>query len=214
MVFLHCAWVDGLGDGRQEHKAVNGIFQHTLGTVSHCPNVSEYKERASDKCAGVCGTENCAYHCMRDSSKKILVEFCAKPVILFDYCPEYERHGKRIQKDIYTLCKPSKSLQSYYNSSDIFFCDPEKCRKLHDAGGSTDLTGLVTKNTQSNSRDINDTWSPQYWYMLLLPLLALFAVLVFACIFRKNLTAWFGKITKKRNSNGSKQKKESEAFIP
>lgn len=40
-----------------------------------------------EKCGDVCGSYikdgNCTYHCMRDSSKKRLVEFCAKPKIFF-----------------------------------------------------------------------------------------------------------------------------------
>lgn len=219
-MFSHCAWVDGLGNGQQEHKTVFGIFQHTFGTVSHCPHESEHMKRASDKCAVACGsyfqTENCAYHCMRDSSKKTLVEFCAKPVLLFDYCPVYDLLGQRIQKDFDTLCKKSKSFQRHYNSSDIFFCDPENCLQLHDAGGSTDLTGLVTKKTPSNSGDINDTLSSQYWYMPWLFSLAVIAVLVIVCIFlmRKKLSAWFGKITTKRNSNDREENRENKAFIP
>lgn len=58
-----------------------------MDTVSHCPNVSDYIRKASAKCAQVCGdyiqNGDCAYHCMRDSSKANLVEFCAKPRVLF-----------------------------------------------------------------------------------------------------------------------------------
>lgn len=44
-------------------------------------------QRATQKCAELC-TNNiqdggCAYHCMRDSYKTNLVEFCAKPKLLF-----------------------------------------------------------------------------------------------------------------------------------
>lgn len=148
---------------------------------------------------------------MRDSSKKSLVEFCAKPVRLFDYCPVYDLRGQRIQKDFDALCKKSKSFQRHYNSSDIFFCDPENCLQLQDASGSTDLTGLVTEAIPSDSGDINDTLSPQYWYMPLLFSLAVIAVLVIACIFRmrKKISAWFGKIT----SSSSEEKRENEVFI-
>lgn len=42
---------------------------------------------AENICAEVCGSYmqdgNCAYHCMRDSSKTKLVEFCAKPKPFF-----------------------------------------------------------------------------------------------------------------------------------
>lgn len=42
--------------------------------------------------------------------------------VIKDYCPEYDPIGQTIQKDIYTKCKPSDSLQKFYRSSDIFFC--------------------------------------------------------------------------------------------
>lgn len=214
LVFSHCAWVDGLGYGQQENKAVFGIFQHTVGTVSHCPHEREHMKRASDKCAVACGsnfqTEMCAYHCMRDSSKNSLVEFCAKPVRLFDYCPVYDLLGQRIQKDFDALCKKSKSFQRHYNSSDIFFCDPENCLQLQDAGGSTDLTGLVTETIPSNSGDINDTLSPQYGYMPWLVSLAV-TVLVIVCIFlmRKKISALFGIIT----SRSSEENEANEDLI-
>lgn len=195
LVFSHCAWVDGLGYGQQENKAVFGIFQHTVSTVSHCPHESEYMKRASDKCAVACGrffqTENCAYHCMRDSSKRSLVEFCARSKILFDYCPVYDLLGQRIQKDFDALCKKSKSFQRHYNSSDIFFCDPENCLKLHDPGVSNVLTALVTETTPINSRDINDTRSSLPWYTVLISVLVVVAVVVLACISckRRNISA-------------------------
>lgn len=63
------------------------IYQSTLHIVSNCPSPREYMERSIAKCVDVCGSfmldGNCAYHCMRDSSKTKLVEFCAKPEILF-----------------------------------------------------------------------------------------------------------------------------------
>lgn len=44
-------------------------------------------QRATDKCAEVCTNNikdgSCSYHCMRDSYKTSLVEFCAKPKLLF-----------------------------------------------------------------------------------------------------------------------------------
>lgn len=152
---------------------------------------------------------------MRDSSKKSLVEFCAKPVRLFDFCPVYDLLGQRIQKDFDALCKKSKSFQRHYSSSDIFFCDPENCLQLQDAGGSTNSTGLVTETTQSYSGDINDTLSSQYWYLLWLFSLAVIAVLVIVCIFqmRKKISAWFGKITTKKNPNSSEDISENGAFI-
>lgn len=55
--------------------------------VSKCPNnYEELLQRSNIKCIDVCGRgfdEDCKYHCMRDSTKSTLVEFCAKPKILF-----------------------------------------------------------------------------------------------------------------------------------
>lgn len=66
---------------------MNGIYQHTLRNVSHCPSVSDFIQRTKDKCAEVCTNniqdDGCSYHCMRDSYKTSLVEFCAKPKLLF-----------------------------------------------------------------------------------------------------------------------------------
>lgn len=66
---------------------MNGIYQHTLRNVLHCPSVSDFIQRATDKCAEVCTNntqdDDCSYHCMRDSHKTSLVEFCAKPKWLF-----------------------------------------------------------------------------------------------------------------------------------
>lgn len=63
------------------------IYQSTLDIVSTCPSPREYMQKSLAKCVDVCRSymldENCAYHCMRDSSKTQLVEFCAKPEILF-----------------------------------------------------------------------------------------------------------------------------------
>lgn len=63
------------------------IYQSTLGYVSNCPSPREYMQISLEKCANVCESHmqngDCVYHCMRDSSKTRLVEFCAKPEILF-----------------------------------------------------------------------------------------------------------------------------------
>lgn len=67
-------------------QALSDIYQSSLAVVSNCPNSSDFDERSYDRCAHVCKfhmQESCAYHCMRDSSKTRLVEFCAKPKILF-----------------------------------------------------------------------------------------------------------------------------------
>lgn len=200
-------------------KPVFGIFQHTLRNVSHCPNISEYATRASDNCAKVCERyikdRACEYHCMRDSSKRSLVEFCAKSKILFDYCPVYDLRGQRIQKDFDAFCKKSKSFQRHYNSSDIFFCDPENCLKLHDPGVSNVLTALVTETTPINSRDIHDTRSSLHWYTVFISVLVVVAVVVLACISckRLNISAWFREIISRRLSNGSEDRKETRILF-
>lgn len=53
--------------------------------VGKCPTSSEYKKITLETCADVCGMEDgsCANHCLCDSSKARLVEWCAKPEILF-----------------------------------------------------------------------------------------------------------------------------------
>lgn len=61
----------------QDHSE---IVKSTLGYVSKCPISREHTQIIN--CADVCG-RNCTYHCMRDSSKTKLVEFCAIPEILF-----------------------------------------------------------------------------------------------------------------------------------
>lgn len=63
------------------------IYPSTLNVVSNCPSRGEYNQTSLTKCAEVCGSYmqdgDCAYHCMRDSSKTKLVEFCAKPKPFF-----------------------------------------------------------------------------------------------------------------------------------
>lgn len=113
------------------------VSSRTVAYVSKCPSVSEYWKSAT-RCNNYCGSsfiqnETCAhmYHCMRDSLKRNLVEFCAYPKILFGYCPEYDPVGQVIQKDTDTLCNSSSS-QKYYNSSDLYFCDPD-CFKIDES---------------------------------------------------------------------------------
>lgn len=202
--FVPCAGGNDLEDSQQKQLTVNGIYQHTLRTVPHCPNVSDYIQRATDKCAAMCTNNiqdgDCSYHCMRDSHKTSFVEFCAKPKLLFDYCPEYDPIGQTMQKDIYTPCKPSNPSERFYSSSDLFFCDQRNCLQLHETGVRTGLTSLTTDATQV-SGDINDTWLSQYWPIVLLLGVALILCIVLLCIFRQRgrLMAHFQKWTKKGN---------------
>lgn len=209
---LPCAGGSDLEDSQHKQQTVHGIYQHTLRTVSHCPSVSDYIQRARDKCAEVCTNniqhDRCSYHCMRDSYKTSLVEFCAKPKSLFGYCPEYDPIGQRIQKDIYTPCNPSDSSKILYSSSNLFFCDPGNCLQLREAGVRTGLTSLMTDATPV-SGDINDTWLSQYWYVLLLLGLALIPCIVLGFIFCQRMRLIvFRKWTKKGNPDVEQNENE------
>lgn len=142
LVFLciSCARGNTLGNENPKQQVFSEIYKLTLKYVTHCPNISEYNQRASSVCDEVCGknvqNENCSYHCMRDSSKTRLVEFCAKPKVFFDYCPEFDLVNQTIQKDTNTLCNSSFS-ERIYNSSNIFFCDPRNCLQINQSNAST-----------------------------------------------------------------------------
>nr|XP_034331297.1 uncharacterized protein LOC105330088 isoform X3 [Crassostrea gigas] len=216
--FLPCVGGSDLEDSHHTQQTVNGIYQHTLRKVSNCPtSVSDYIQRAKDKCSEVCTNslqdDGCSYHCMRDSYKTSLVEFCAKPKVLFDYCPEYDPIGERIQKDIYTLCKPSNPLQIFYRSSDSLFCDQGKCLQLRDAGVSTSVTSLMTDTTPV-SGDLNESWLSQYWFVVLLFGLAVILCIVLGGIFRLRgrLVAISRKYTKRGNPNNVQDENEQAAL--
>lgn len=159
-------FVGGTGHGNDiiERQEYSEIVKSTLGYVSNCPNSREHIQITN--CTDVCGRNtNCTYHCMRDSSKTNLVEFCAEPKILFGYCPEYDPVDHTIQKDLATPCN-SKFSQAYYYSSDIFFCDPDNCLQVHGSNvrsGATTLTTLMTGTTEINGGD-----NPQAWFSLIL----------------------------------------------
>eukprot|EP00105_Crassostrea_gigas_P012401 XP_011428381.1 PREDICTED: uncharacterized protein LOC105328989 [Crassostrea gigas] len=157
------------------------------------------------KCAEVCGSYmqdgNCAYHCMRDSSKTKLVEFCAKPKPFFDYCPEYDPVDQTIQKDFATLCN-STSTRNYYDSSDIYFCDPNNCLQLHESSvrnGATTLTTLMNETTEMNDGD------SQGWILpLFIVLAALLAVIIIGYILFRvfGKRGIFSEMRRNRNQNG------------
>lgn len=161
-LFSSCAADFTMSDGPNKRQDLSEIYKHTLKKVENCPNVNEYRQMAFDKCADVCGANmqdgKCAYHCMRDSSKTNLYEFCAKPEPLFDYCPEFDPVDQTIQKDHETLCNSSFSRR-IYNSSDIYFCDPGSCLKLIVIEStvrtvSTTLITLMSETTEMKSGDI------------------------------------------------------------
>lgn len=219
-LYLACASGTDLEDGQHHQQAVHGIYQHTVGIVLHCPNISDYIRRATDKCAEVCGNYiqdgNCKYHCMRDSSRTSLVEFCANPIFLFDYCPVYDLLSRSIQMDFSTFCNPSNHSQRYYASSDIFFCDPGKCVQLPETVVSTSFTHLITETNPINNGGINPAWSLQNWRMMLLLGLAVFLCFVLLCIFiflmLKNLSD-FRRMTKRRNLADINEQKKSQDLL-
>ncbi|XP_052711025.1 uncharacterized protein LOC128185476, partial [Crassostrea angulata] len=107
------------------------VCTETVTKVSECPsNTSEYEKRASEKCSKACGNSEgdirYKYHCMLDSTHNELLEMCAIPKYLFDYCPAIDRKGQRIQKDESRPCSTSSS-RTYYNSDELFFCDLTNC---------------------------------------------------------------------------------------
>lgn len=173
------------------HRSIS-IFEDTLKKVRACPTESDYGERALKTCAGCCENilqdGNCAYHCMRDTSKTSILEFCAKPKILFDFCPEYDPVGKRIQKDTETLCNSSSSL-NYFNSSDLFHCDPENCLQLYGDSQNTEGTTMITY------------WDIDRTLILASSIIACIALTVLIMyIFRKRFRVWFSLCTRRNNS--------------
>lgn len=148
---LQCAGGTVLGNSQQESQALPDIYQSTLAEVSYCPTRIDFDERSYNRCGKVCEIHmqdgSCAYHCMRDSLKTRLVEFCAKPKLLFTYCPEYDQVDQTIQKDEDTLCN-STSSTIFFPSSDIFFCDPNSCFQINEPTVRTDATTLTTLTTK------------------------------------------------------------------
>lgn len=204
--FLPCVGGNDLEDSHHTQQTINGIYQHTLRIVSHCPSVSDYIQRGTDKCAEVCTNniqdDGCSYHCMRDSYKTSLVEFCAKPKFLFSFCPEYDPIGRTIQHDYYTPCNSSESSQIFYRSSDLFFCDQGNCLQLHD----TTVTGLITEATPV-SGNIND----MIWPIVLLFILLLLSAVLLVIRVRKAV-ARNRKLAKNQYPVYGKEMKENDSF--
>lgn len=189
MLYLPCAGGAVPGDGQYKHQAVPDIFLNTSQPVRHCPSSTEEMEIKSDQLCKTCVEDGCEYHCMRESSKTKLMEFCAKPKILFDYCPEYDPVDHTIQKDTATLCN-SKFSRSYYNSSDIYFCDSDSCLQLHesrDGPGATTLTTLTTGTTEINGGDTQQVWSAEIWISILISV----AVVIFLAIVLISMLRYF-----------------------
>lgn len=183
MLYLPCAGGAVLGDGQYKHQAVPDIFLNTSQPVRHCPSSTEEMEIKSDQLCKTCVEDGCEYHCMRESSKTKLMEFCAKPKRFFDYCPEYDPVDQTIQKDTSSWCKPSLPRR-HYNSSEIFFCDPKSCLKLEDPAaqtGTTMLTMLMNETTEWNRGEFQETSTLKKYITLFVATVT--AIVVFAIMF-------------------------------
>lgn len=164
------------------NRRIREVHDQTKKNVQACPTIDTYNERALQTCAEACKNNlqdgNCAYHCMRDTSKTSFVEFCAKPKILFDFCPEYDPVGRRIQKDTDTLCNSSSPI-NYYNSSDLFHCDPENCLQLYGDSQNTKGTTMITY------------WDIDRTLILASSIVCIALVVFIMYIFRKRTSKWF-----------------------
>lgn len=187
---LSCAAESTTLDGPNKQQDLSEIYQRTLKKVDNCPNVNEYKQRAFDKCADVCGANiqdgECAYHCMRDSLKTNLYEFCAKPEPLFDYCPEFDPVDQTIQRDHETLCN-SNSTRRVYKSSEIFFCDPGSCLKLIESTvrAFPTTTALTTKKPKMKSGGVQQDSVLYFVVFCMVALVSGALIFVFCPQFRK-----------------------------
>ncbi|XP_052707723.1 uncharacterized protein LOC128182978 [Crassostrea angulata] len=217
--FSPCAGGTGHGSGQPEYQGHSDIYPSTLNVVSNCPSLGEYMQRSLAKCADVCGSYmqdgNCAYHCMRDSSKTKLVEFCAKPKPLFVFCPEYDQVDQTIQKDLSTLCNSTFS-RNYYNSSDIYFCDPNNCLQLRESSvrsGATTLTTLMNETTEINDRDSQELFVWLFVCLAALTLAIIIGYILHSVFVRLGIfSEQSRKITEKGNQNG-KQHEYTEEMI-
>lgn len=158
----------------------------TVKIVQRCPEASEVdQEMIIRKCFGVCGDfkGSYKYHCVRDSLKTNFIELCAIPKRLFVYCPEYELIGQIIQMDISTLCNTNHSSQTYYDSSDMSFCDPDNCLQLYENKVNTTRATEVTTNNEGAKHN----WTSRKWYSILIPTLLGIAILIaiLCAIYRK-----------------------------
>lgn len=140
------------------------VCTETVTRVSEClRNTREYEKLASEKCSKACGNSEedinyeYRYHCMLDSTHKDLLEMCAIPKYLFDYCPAYDRKGQQIQKDESRPCNTSSS-RTYYNSDELFFCDLTNCLSSF-TSTTSDSPSETTDMTMAQIPD-GETWYP------------------------------------------------------
>lgn len=186
---LPCAGGTDHGRSQREDQVHSQIYEASLKFVSKCPYPSEYMNKTLEKCVDVCGSYiqdgNCAFHCMRESSKTRLVEFCAKPKLLFEFCPEYDPVDQTFQKDTASLCN-STFNRTYYASSDIYFCNPDNCLQLLESDVRSGATTLMTRTTEMNGGDIQEVWPLKIWLLILVLVVGVIVLAIFlACILNK-----------------------------
>lgn len=176
-------------------KEPGHVCEETEKIVSSC---QLDKNMISKKCTEACGDFEglYEYHCMRDSQKTNFIEICAIPKRLFDYCPEYDRKGKRIQMDISTFCNSSHTSQRYYNSSDISFCDPNRCLQLIEQIVYTTGTNITKGVTPYSEGGNHEKWIYENWYYILVPSILGIVLLMLCVKFRKIICRKYSTKTK------------------
>lgn len=164
-------------------KEPGHVCEETEKIVSSCFRGSEVL--ISRKCSEICGgfEGRYKYHCMRDSLKRNVFAFCAIPKLLFDYCPEYDRKGKRIQIDISTNCTTDVSKR-YYNSSDISFCDPDRCLQLSEKRVIVIRTNVTKGAAPKNKGDGHKDRIFQILYIIIISI-SVIALISIAILFAK-----------------------------
>lgn len=152
------------------------VCTETVTGVSECPsNAIEYEKRATEICSKACGNSkgdiNYKYHCMPDSTRKYLIEMCAIPEYLFDFCPAYDRRGQQIQKDESRPCITTSS-RTYYNSTELFFCDLTNC-----------LDSFVSSPSEKPEMTTTQMPDGASWYLHLIWVAIVSIVLIIGLIF-------------------------------
>lgn len=155
------------------------VCTETVTEVSECPsNANEYEKRATEICTKACGNSKgdikYKYHCMLDSTHKYLIEMCAIPEYLFDFCPAYDILGENIQKDKSRPCNTTSS-RTYYNSTELFFCDLTNCLELPTS---------TTSDSPSETTNITTTQIPdgERWYPHLIWISAIVLTFLIICL--------------------------------
>lgn len=160
------------------------VCSETVTKVSEClSNSSEYEKQALEKCSKACGNSEedikYKYHCMWDSTHKDLLEMCAIPKYIFDYCPAYDLKGRLIQKDESRPCNTSSS-RTFYKSHELFFCDLTICLDSF-TSTSSDSPSKTTDMTKTQMPD-GASWYP---YLILIAGLVLIIGLIIYLIWKR-----------------------------